>query len=128
MPSWTFNLKPTPASRLRVSRYGTYYGKNYTRFRKIAEALIPDTVGKKHKPYDDDTPLSVHLLISVPKPKSGSDKLWPRGDVDNFAKGVLDSCNGIVWKDDDSITKLTIEKVWGDPKIVLTVTPPKARR
>lgn len=120
MPSWTFNLKPTPASRPRVSRYGTYYGKNYTRFRKAADIEIPKVL-KKHKPYSADTALEVTLVISVPKPKSGTDKRWPRGDVDNFAKGILDSCNEKVWVDDDSITKIHIEKLWGPPKIVMTV-------
>ena len=121
MPSWTFILKPTPASRPRVSRYGTYYGKNYTRFRKLAAALIPKMLGKKHKIYKADQALEVTLLISVPKPKSDTNRRWPRGDIDNYAKGILDSCNGLVWQDDDSITKIHIEKVWGDPKIVMTV-------
>lgn len=120
MPRWVFNIHPVPASRPRVSRYGTYYGKNYTRFRKAAELVIPKTVGK-HKPYDADTNLAVSILIQVPKPKSGTDRRWPRGDVDNYTKGILDACNGIVWADDDSITKLIVKKVWGDPKIIMKV-------
>lgn len=119
--TWTFNLKPTPASRPRVSRYGTYYGKNYTKFRKLAEVEIPKVLGRKHKIYPANTPLEVTLVISVPKPRSGSDKAWPRGDVDNYAKGIYDACNGLVWKDDDSIVKAHTEKVWGPPKIVMTV-------
>ena len=28
-----FNIIPTPASRPRVTRWSTYYGKKYTKFR-----------------------------------------------------------------------------------------------
>lgn len=122
MPNWVFNLKPTPASRPRIGRYGTYYGKNYTKFRRDAETEIPRVLGKKHKIYPAGQALEVKVTVLVTRPKS-SEKDWPRGDVDNYAKGILDACNGVLWEDDDSIVHLTTVKIWtlGPPLILLSV-------
>lgn len=120
MPEWTFNLKPTPASRPRVSRYGTYYGKNYTKFRKLAEFEIPKVLDK-HVTYEGSVPLMVQVVSYAERPKDPT-KEWPRGDVDNYAKAVLDACNGKVWEDDDQIVFLSTSKLWApEPKVVLTV-------
>lgn len=129
MPSWVFNLKPTPASRPRIGRYGTYYGKNYTKFRRDAETEIPRVLGKKHKIYAAGQALVVQVFVLLNKPKT-SEKDWPRGDVDNYAKGVLDACNGVLWEDDDSIVHLTTAKVWttGTPRIMLSVTALTAKQ
>ena len=37
-----------------------------------------------------------------------------RPDADNLLKLVKDSCNGIVWKDDGQIARMTVEKHRGD--------------
>ena len=37
----------------------------------------------------------------------------PRWDVDNVAKTLLDTGNGILWADDRQIARLTIEKAYG---------------
>jgi len=110
MPKWTFDLKPSPASRPKVSRYGTYYGKNYTTFRRMAAVEIPKVI-KSHAKYPLTQALVVHAIAYAEKPKS-SDKDWPRGDVDNYAKAILDACNGLVWEDDDCIILLVTSKAW----------------
>lgn len=38
------------------------------------------------------------------------------GDCDNLAKGVLDSLNGIAYKDDSQIVSLEVQKLWGSPE------------
>ena len=35
---------------------------------------------------------------------------WPH--IDNFAKAVLDTMNGKIWKDDSQITSLYVSKQW----------------
>jgi Holliday junction resolvase RusA-like endonuclease len=37
----------------------------------------------------------------------------PRSDVDNMAKAVLDSLNGIAWDDDCQVARLVVEKSYG---------------
>ena len=90
--------KPIPASRPRVSKWGTYYGKNYTTFRKEAERLLQEAEGQT------SAPLAVIMVIAIEKPKT-SKRLFPRGDNDNYEKAVWDSvtkCPG-AWDDDDQI-------------------------
>lgn len=33
------------------------------------------------------------------------------GDCDNFAKSILDSLNGLAWRDDNQVVRLVVEKV-----------------
>jgi Holliday junction resolvase RusA-like endonuclease len=44
-------------------------------------------------------------------------------DLDNLAKAVLDSLNGLAWVDDSQIYRLLVEKVWVDeqPRTVVTL-------
>jgi Holliday junction resolvase RusA-like endonuclease len=91
-------LNPVPASRPRVSKWGTYYGKRYTQWRKDAEAIVPDQ--KKQKLTG---PLFVELDIISHRPRS-TKRQWPLGDTDNYEKAVYDflTRKGF-WKDDDQI-------------------------
>lgn len=59
--------------------------------------------------------LKVHILCSVIKPKS-TKLLYPKPDVDNYAKAILDSLNGHLWEDDSQIIELTIQKEWSTKK------------
>ena len=106
-------VEPVPASRPRVSRWGTYYGKTYENFRvKCREALrqFQDTVKHMEEP-------SECLIEVVAKRPKTSKRDYPRGDVDNFAKGPLDSMtsNGFFWNDDDQITALAVIKRYAEP-------------
>ena len=56
-----------------------------------------------------DKRLNVNVECVVKKPKTSILDV-PRGDVDNYAKGVLDAMNGVLWDDDDQIVKLTVSK------------------
>ena len=35
-------------------------------------------------------------------------------DIDNLAKLVMDACNGIVWKDDRQVSRLSLAKRWAE--------------
>ncbi len=101
-------LDPVPAARPRVGRYGTYYPKTYARFMKAAEEeLYPLAVGRE--PTNETVYVSVTCVAQ--KPKSG--KLpHPRGDVDNYAKAVLDAITKaqIIWSDDAQVQFLGVSK------------------
>ena len=90
-----FDTEPVPASRPRVSRYGTYYGKAFqeevSEFRKEFRPLLSDR-------------LKIEAFFLVKKPKT-SKLNHPRGDIDNYLKALLDSCNELVWRDDVQITE-----------------------
>lgn len=107
-------FNPTPASRPRVTRYGTYYGKTYTSWRKDVEAWF------KCATRQTDKPLVCILEHFVSRPKT-SKRSYPKGDVDNYAKGPLDALTK--WwgglKDDDQIVGLWVTKEFteGDPGV-----------
>lgn len=59
--------------------------------------------------------LSVEIICYCTKPKT-SKLSMPKPDVDNLAKGVLDSLNGHLWADDSQIKSLQVSKWWAEPK------------
>jgi Holliday junction resolvase RusA-like endonuclease len=103
MYSLSLPLDPVPASRPRVTRWGVYYGKRYTEFRKRGGEVLAEF---------DWSPalrtalpllgrLRIHVVFNVVKPKT-TKRVSPNGDVDNYLK-TLDILNGILWKDDTQI-------------------------
>lgn len=76
-------------------------------------------------------PLKLTLTFVFVRPKSQGtyrNKLWrpfpsSAPDIDNYAKAVMDACNGVLWADDGQIVGLSAWKVYGpSPHITLTVT------
>lgn len=59
--------------------------------------------------------LGVEISVFPVKPKTGK-RSSPKGDLDNYAKAILDSFNGILWEDDDQIVTLTINKEYSKKK------------
>lgn len=108
----TFALAPTPASRPRVTKWGTYYGKNYTAWKKQAEAFVQTLNGTQ----DPDARYAVFVETIAAKPKT-SKLTSPNGDVDNYAKGPLDALtrSEVIWKDDKQIDVLVVTKRWAEP-------------
>jgi crossover junction endodeoxyribonuclease RusA len=53
-------------------------------------------------------PVEVSILLHPRKPKRPSKTLTRSLDVDNAVKVVLDSLNGIAWRDDRQIERLTV--------------------
>ena len=63
-------------------------------------------------------PFEVHIWTSVMAEKRGAH------DVDNVAKACLDALNGVFWRDDRQVVKLTSEKFEGDAnQIAILVRP-----
>lgn len=108
--SMSITIKPVPAARPRVSRFGTYYPKNYANWRKAAQKLADDWSGE----YINGP---VFLFIEVVSEKPRTSKLVaPLGDVDNYAKGAMDILTKTekVWKDDKQVVGLAVFKRWAE--------------
>jgi len=105
--SLTFPFDPVPASRPRVTKWGTYYGKTYKAWKANAERfLMPGTLH-----LASTARLLVVTQAIVRKPKT-SKLVVPRGDTDNYAKGPLDVITkaGGYWVDDQQVLCLISSK------------------
>jgi len=96
-------VRPVPASRPRISRYGSYYTKTYTDFRREAYSYLKQVPNKFN---DTSGRFKITLEIISYRPKKPS-KSYPRGDNDNYEKSYYDSITyaGIAWDDDVQIVE-----------------------
>lgn len=109
--AFSLALSPVPASRPRVTRWGAYYAPTYKKWRAEALPLAEKYDGPKH-----EGPLAVFVENIVARPKT-SKLTHPRGDVDNYAKGPLDTLNDTnrAWVDDNQIVFLAVTKRFAQP-------------
>lgn len=111
-----FNIIPVPASRPRVTRWSTYYGKKYTNFKEEMLSLTSDIV---FTPLEGN--IFAQLQFNVPIPKSWTKKKKEakngaycdnHADIDNYCKAILDSLNGVYYEDDKQIVMLQATMLW----------------
>ena len=66
---------------------------------------------------------TIHIFRQIPKSTSkkkrenwlmGKYPVTTKGDLDNYAKSILDSCNGIAFDDDSQVAELYITKEYSD--------------
>ena len=121
-----FAINPTPASRPRVTRWGTFYGKKYKGFKKDMDELLED-IDKEWLEgliFADMT-----FFVCIPKSWSKKKKKLKSGqwcdnnaDLDNYEKAILDSLSGAYFHDDRQIVMQQSKKIWADTgsiKIIL---------
>lgn len=121
----SISAEPCPCPRPRVGRWGAYYPAKYSKWKKDFSAALRRVVGEEGISKFAG-PIDVTLVLSATRPRT-SKLAYPKPDVDNFAKSVLDASNGILWNDDSQIVHLRITKVWAPtkcpPSIVIYATP-----
>jgi len=82
-------VKPVPASRPRVSRWGTYYLKTYKTYKDAAHAAIPVCTEEQ---LDCALGCTIEFICHAPKKIT---LVSPRGDIDNHMKAILDGIVGL---------------------------------
>jgi Holliday junction resolvase RusA-like endonuclease len=113
---------PVPQPRPRVSTVGGF-GRAYVPashavhgYRRAIAALAK-VAGCE--PHPDPVNVVIDFVFGRPKShlcKSGvraDAPALPRCDIDNMAKAVLDSLNGVAWDDDCQVARLVVEKSYG---------------
>ncbi len=108
--SLLFPLEPLPASRPRVTRWGTYIAKPYKKWL--------DAAGKYLKTVSVKIPEGhLKVVVEFVCTKARTSKLTtPKGDIDNYAKAPLDAITHAgLWVDDKWITELVARKRFAEP-------------
>ena len=82
-------VKPTPASRPRVTKWGVYYTKTYREYRAAAHAAIPMC---KENILTGELGATVEFICHKPKTTK---MVSPRGDIDNHLKAIFDAVVGM---------------------------------
>lgn len=115
--------KPLGKARPRVTKKGFTYTPQKT---VNYENLIRWTFQSKfpnHKPYEGYVEAEIKAIFDIPKSYSKKKTLEllnkscnydHKPDLDNVAKIVLDSLNGIAYKDDSQVTVLKVIKEYGE--------------
>lgn len=103
-------VRPIPAARPKVGRWGAYYPKPYTDWLNEAKRHVPPGklgLGPRSR-------FIVMVDSFTLRPRTTTLDL-PIGDVDNLAKGPLDIITKATgyWQDDKQVKILIATKDWG---------------
>lgn len=111
MIKFHFQIDPVPKARPRVTRTGHCYTPKKT--KDFEETIKHLATLQMHRSDHGllECPLSVKAHFFIKEPKKPS-KPYPRYDLDNLIKSLLDSLNGVVWRDDSQICTLTSSKAY----------------
>lgn len=129
--SFTVPLQPIPCPRPRITVRGrfahAYYPAAYKDWKADAERLIEQAMDKEITATYYDVALQVVLVCVVVKPKT-SKLTSPRGDVDNYAKAIMDALTASgAWGDDEQVEDLRVIKRWAkageDGYFTVTINP-----
>jgi len=133
------NYTPVPASRPRVTKWGTFYSKKYNDYKNkikhdIQKKFLNDNDYQK---AEKTTALNIKIIFKFPFPKSYSKKKrleikennylhLIKPDLDNLEKAILDGMNEIVYNDDSQICELSSSKRYteeenGSTEIIIEV-------
>lgn len=85
MDKWfSIEVEPVPASRPRVSKWGTYYPKKHTAYAETLKTILDNVPPMEHR-----GPIEVSMMFVMPRYKT-SDSPVHRADIDNLTKLPLD--------------------------------------
>ena len=125
--------EPVPQGRPKFTTIGGH-ARAYDPKKSVDYKKLVARYAMQHKPHALlEGPLEVKILIFKPMLKSFSKKksklaeaglLRPitKPDSDNYAKGPLDACKGIIWNDDGQVVDLLARKFYSsNPRIEITV-------
>lgn len=110
-----------------VQTYTPEKTQSYENLVKLAASRSMDG----RTPSDKPLAISVSLYLQIPTSWSKSKRAkaiagqvcaTKKPDADNVLKGIKDGCNGIVWRDDAQVVRISLEKVYAEsPSAAVTV-------
>lgn len=98
--------EPKGKGRPRFTRHGQVYTPNET--REYEERIRKAYEGPK---FEDAVYVKIIAYYQMPK-KAKSFFPMKKPDLDNIAKIILDSLNGVAYDDDKQVVRLLVVKYW----------------
>lgn len=112
-----------PMGAVRMTGRGKFVKSNAQRYLAYKEEICWQTRQQMKNKEPITGPIEVNVLFLMPIPKSWSKKKkveaieqyhTKRPDTDNLIKGLFDSLNNIVWKDDNQVCKIFARKIYSE--------------
>lgn len=108
-----YKLKPKAKQRPRMTRYGRAYTPKATH---IFENAVAGGWNKNY--WYGESPIAIQIVldkdtftVTISEYKTDSPVSPLRGDIDNYAKSILDGLNGVAFKDDSQVRSLEVVKL-----------------
>lgn len=128
MIEFEVNIRPHGKQRPRVCKRGiTYTPKQTVQSEKAIKWAF---VASGNKMAEGNLKVSVTAVFAPNKSESKKNRAIQitgipynkKPDLDNIIKEVLDSLNGLAWKDDDCVVKIEGEKKYGESdKLIIKI-------
>ncbi len=110
---------PAPQPRPRVYGPGRVAtdNKNSKNWKTVIQIIFKQKFDMPYPVFDKGTPLFVHAVFHLPRPKSAKRPLpCVRPDLDNLLKCAQDALDKLAWYDDGQICKTHVEKQYTKSK------------
>ena len=118
--------KARPRVTFRSGRAATYTPSKTVEYENQIKAEYIKNGGKCK---DGEISATIIAVYQIPKSFNKAKRLdavllklkpQTKPDLDNIAKAVLDSLNGVAYKDDSQVTSLFLKKYYGEqPKLII---------
>lgn len=126
--------EPVAAGRPRFSTAGgfarAYDPPKSRQYKKYIQTLAESV--KPAEPLEMPLTVTIKAYMGIPKSKPrkwreaaaiGLQMPTKKPDADNIARCVTDAVNGVLWRDDSQIVRLTVSKHYSDePRVEVTIT------
>jgi Holliday junction resolvase RusA-like endonuclease len=122
--------KPVAQSRPRFARRGAFVqtydaapAKDYKSW--VKSCAVEHMTRFDIKMIPREIPLVMILTVDVDRPKARKKDLFPvtKPDCDNFAKGVMDALESILYTADQQIVRLIVSKHYSDrPGVTVSIS------
>ena len=120
--------KPVAKQRPRLSKQGFAYTPSKTVNYENLVRYTFQSEFPNHKPFEGIIEANIIAVFEIPKSYSKKKReeiknnynLYPhKSDCDNIAKIILDSLNGIAYRDDAQVAMLSVNKIYGEQAKVI---------
>lgn len=120
-------IKGKARPRLNLYTGSIYTSKNTKEYEDLVRQYFLIKY-PRYVPFENRVSAKILACFKVPKSASKKNRenmlngtITPikKPDIDNIVKVILDSLNTIAFKDDTQVTKLEIEKIYGEEEKVL---------